>query len=56
MSLMNTFIYKVLETVNQGETTNSPKLWLSEDRTCPSARSDTKSLQCPCHNLQGYMM
>lgn len=32
MSLMNTFIYKVLKTVNLGETANSPKLLLLEDR------------------------
>lgn len=51
---MNTFIYKVLKTVNLGETTNSPKLLLLEDRKCPSARSGTKSPQCPCHDVQGY--
>lgn len=55
-SLMNTFIYKVLKTVHLGETTNSPKLWLLEDRRCPSALSGTKSPQCPCHDVQGYTM
>lgn len=56
MSLMNTFIYKVLETVSQGETSNNFSQTGCQRIDCAQLHAWGLDLQCPCHNLQGYMM
>lgn len=55
MSLMNTFIYKVLETVSQGETSNNFSQTGCQRIDCAQLHAWGLDLQCPCHNLQGYI-
>lgn len=53
MPLMNTFIYKVLESVGQGETANCTKCWLSAGQNLPTY-VQALTVHCHCQNVQGH--